>query len=343
MQVKPADADRFLDRPDPAIRLVLVYGPDDGLVAERVARFVKAVTGKGEDPFSHVRLETDQIADDPARLSDEAHSISMFGGSRAISVRLAGNRSIIGSLEAILEKPPVDSWIVISAGDLKKTAPVRKLCESDKRAAAVPCYVDNARDLDRVIDEETRSAGLTISNDARQLLRSLIGSDRLASRGDIEKLCLYAAEAGTITGDDVRAVVGDAASFDIDETVLAVFDGDTALFDRGYRRLVAGGTPGFVLAGAAQRHAIFLHRARTAFEAGDSAREIVERARPPIFFQRRAATERQIERWPLARVERALALLEQAVIDSRLRSAISDEAVAQALTLIAASAAPRRG
>src|SRR6185312_14891077 len=109
VEVKPASADRFLAKPDPAIRTILLYGPDDGLVAERGAAFVKAVVGDTDDPFSHIRFEIADIADDPARLADEAHAVPLFGGRRAITIRVSGNRSIIPALEPILSTPPVDS------------------------------------------------------------------------------------------------------------------------------------------------------------------------------------------------------------------------------------------
>src|ERR1700737_1232869 len=142
VQIKAADVERFLARPDPAIRLVLIYGVDEGLVAERTATFVKAVTGATDDPFSVVRLEQSTGADGPGRLADEADAVPLFGGRRAIAIRLAGNASILPALEALLAAPPVDSWVLLSGGDLRKTSPVRRFCESERGAAAIACYAD---------------------------------------------------------------------------------------------------------------------------------------------------------------------------------------------------------
>jgi DNA polymerase-3 subunit delta len=340
VDVKPANAERFLAAPDPGIRTVLLYGPDDGLVAERAAAFVKAVTGATDDPFSHVRLEAADIADDPARLADEAHAVPLFGGRRAITVRVSGNRSIIPALEPILDVPPVDSWIVVTAGELKKTAPLRKLCEASRNAAAIACYADGAKDLDRIIDEETARAGLAIAGDARTMLRGLLGSDRLASRSEVSKLCLYAAgKSGAIDVADVAAIIGDAAAFETEEAIDALALGDSDAFDRTFRRLVASGTPGSVIGGAAQRHFTQLHQARAAHDAGRSAEAAVAMMRPPVFYQRKARVERQVSLWPLARIERTLEHLDRAMIDGRLRGAISDAVIGEALTLIAATAA----
>jgi len=340
--IKPADADRFLATPDPARRVLLIYGGDQGLVSERAERFARAVAGDGGDPLSHVRLDIDAIADDPGSLADEANAVPLFGGQRVISIRLAGNRSIEPAIATILSAPPVDSWVVVTAGELRPSAPMRRLCEADQAAAAIPCYADADRDLDRLIDEETRAAGLTIAADARVALKSLIGGDRLVSRSEVAKLCLYAAGNDTIAVDDVGAVIGDASAFAVDETVDMMALGDSAELDRGYRRLIASGTPGFVVAGAALRHFNFLEKARAACDAGATAKSLVERARPPIFFRRQADVARQLGLWSLSRVARALAILDQAMIDSRLHGAIADEVIGQALQLVAALAASTR-
>jgi DNA polymerase-3 subunit delta len=340
VQIKPADADRFLSKPDPAIRVVLLYGSDDGLVAERAERFAKAVTGADGE---HLRLDPATLSENPGRLADEANAIPMFGGKRAISLRVAGNRALEGAIAAVIDAPPVDSWIVVIAGELRKTAPLRKLCESSARAAAIPAYADSERDLDRLIDEETRSAGLAIAADARTALKGLIGGDRLVSRSEVQKLCLYAADAGEIKLGDVRALIGDGGAFAMDETVDAVAEGNAAALDRGYRRLTSSGTPGFVIAGAALRHFNFLQKARAALDGGDNAEAIVRRAIPPIYpFARQSAVAKQIERWSPARIERALAMLDQAMLDSRLHGQLSDEIIGEALHLVAALAS-RRG
>jgi DNA polymerase-3 subunit delta len=340
VQVKPADADRLLARPDTAVRVVLIYGDDEGLVSERANRFAAAVAGKDGE---HLRLDMAALSEDPGRLVDEANSIPMFGGQRAISLRVSGNRSIEDALAALLATPPKDSWVIVIAGELRKSSPLRKLVEESRNAWAVPCYADTARDLDRLIDDETRAAGVAIAPEARELLKTLIGSDRLMSRAEVQKLCLYAIGSPGITADDVRALIGDGGVAALDETVDALASGDAAALDRGYRRLVSSGTPGFVVAGAAQRHFNFLEKARAALDDGQSPDSVVRSAVPPIYpFSRQPAVARQVERWAPARIERALAMLDTAVRDSRLNGNLADEIVGETLHLVA-TLAPRRG
>lgn len=334
VDVKAAEVDRVLARLD--VRLLLIHGNDTGLVAERAAAFIKAALGDSADPLGLVRLDAQEVASDPARLADEAYAIPMFGGRRCIELRVSGNWQVAPAIQPLLANPPVDSSLVVTAGDLRKTAPVRKLFEQAKNAYSIACYADDARGLDRIIDEETKRAGLRIAQEARAALKQLIGSDRMASRAEVAKLCLYAEGNREITLDDVRAVVGDASAYAVDEAVDAVAAGDAPAFERLYRRLTAAGTAGFTVAGAAQRHFDMLHRARALVERGADPESALG---PGVFWKRKTALVRQVETWPLSRIERALLILDRTIIDSRLKGNIANEVVGQGMLMIAALAA----
>ena len=340
VQIKSSDADRFLAKPNPDIRVMLIYGEDEGLVAERAERFMRAVAG--DDPLARVRLEMDSLGENPGRLADEANAVPMFGGTRVISLRIAGNRRIEGAVEALLEQPPVDAWVVLIAGDLRRDAPLLKLLEPQPGAAVIRCFADAERDLDRLIDEEMKAAGLTIAPDAKRALRDQIGSDRRLSRSEVAKLALYAAGQGTVTLDDVRAASGDVGAFEIDEVLAAITAGDGAALDRAYRRLLAAGTPSFQVVSAAFRHFNYMEVARASFDAGVPARTVVERGRPPFYGPRAARMADAIASWPLPRIRKALAIFDDALFDSRLRGAIADPVIGQALLMVAALAPAKR-
>ena len=76
--LKSGDIETFVARPDPARSVVLVFGPDAGLVSERVDAIVRASVDDPADPFSLVRLDGDALAADPARLSDEALTVALL-------------------------------------------------------------------------------------------------------------------------------------------------------------------------------------------------------------------------------------------------------------------------
>jgi DNA polymerase-3 subunit delta len=143
--VKSHEAERFLARPPPHIYLYLVFGTDAGLVAERARKIVSRAVDDPKDPFQLVRIGGDELANDPARLADEANTIPLFGGRRAIWIEAQG-KAFVAAFEPVLGAPPRDCTIVIEAGALKKDAPLRTLCERESNAAAIPIPPRTSRD-----------------------------------------------------------------------------------------------------------------------------------------------------------------------------------------------------
>jgi len=225
--IKASDVDRFIAKPDPSQPIVLVFGPDAGLVRERVDALVRASVDDPNDPFAFVRIEGEELAGNPSRLVEEAHTVPLFGGRRAVLVK-AGSRNIVAALEPVIAAPSNECRVIIEAGDLRKTAPLRALCEKAKVAATLPCYADGERDLARLIDDEMRAEDMAIAPDARAALLALVGGDRLASRNEIRKLALYCKGQKSIELADVMAVVADASALALDGVIDAAFAGKTA-------------------------------------------------------------------------------------------------------------------
>src|SRR6266540_3624822 len=135
--LKGSDIERFLARPNRPI--VLVFGPDAGLVCERAEALVRMSVDDPKDPFQLARLDGDELAGEPTRLVEEANTIPLFGGRRAVWVK-AGEQNILPAVEALVAAPSPDCRVVIEAGDLKRNAPLRVLCERAASAAAIICY-----------------------------------------------------------------------------------------------------------------------------------------------------------------------------------------------------------
>src|ERR1700757_3749901 len=192
------DIDTFLARPDPGRPIILLYGPDAGLVRERADALLASAVDDPNDPFSVVKLDGDELAAEPSRLIDEAMTVPLFGGRRAIRVR-AGARSFASGVDTLAEMPLKDCRVVIEAGDLRPESPLRKACERAKTAVAIGCYPDTERDLGKLIDDELRLANLRIAPDARATLTDLLGGDRQASRNELRKLLLYSHVQGEVS------------------------------------------------------------------------------------------------------------------------------------------------
>jgi DNA polymerase III subunit delta len=339
--LKGRDIDAFLARPDAGRPIILLYGPDAGLVRERADALLASAVDDPNDPFSLVRLDGDELAAEPSRLVDEAMTMPLFGGRRAIRVR-AGSRSFAGGVDALADSSLKDCRIVIEAGDLRPESPLRKACERAKTAVAIACYPDGERDLARLIDDELRLSNLRIAPDARATLTALLGGDRQASRNELRKLALYAHGNGEVTLDDVMAVVADASELKIDPIVDGAFAGRPDLVETEFAKaMVAGTYPGMIIS-AAQRQAAWLHKTALAVAEGTPVSTLLEGGFPRLHFSRKANVEIALRHFNAARLLSIIEQLATAALEMRKQAPLA-AVIAQRTLLSIAVNAKRRG
>ena len=322
-QKKAGEVEAFLNRPDFAYSLVLLYGPDTGLVAERSAKLAKAFGVDPGDPFSAVVLSGDEIEKDIGRLYDEAKTLSLLGGRRLVRVRGAGaGKALADAAGELGGERLTDTLIIVEAGDLKKNAALRANAERGRHAMALPCYQDEGRALDQMIDEELSAAGLGMDRDARDALKARLGADRIASRGEVQKLCLYALGAPTVTEADVAAIVGDVSADALDEAIDAAVSGEVKRLPHLIDRLTTAGAPTFQLHQALLRYFQQLLALREGVEKrGEPVARAVERRRP--HFRRRPAMEAALSAWTLAALDARLQAIEADILMSRKDSGLA--------------------
>ena len=90
MKLAANRVESFVKAPD--VPAVLIYGPDAGLVKERLDRLTRSVLADPSDPFRLADLSMPMLKEDPARLADEIAALSMMGGRRVVQIGRASCR-----------------------------------------------------------------------------------------------------------------------------------------------------------------------------------------------------------------------------------------------------------
>jgi len=313
MKLSSSQLDSFVRKPAASVRVILVFGPDAGLVSERIELLASALVADKNDPFNVSLLSGAQIAADPACFHDEAAALSLMGGRRLIRVAQA-TESMAKVLEQFLADPPAtDSVILIEGGDLDKKSKLRKACETDSPlVASIPCYVEDAAARQRVITTMLEAAKLSASRDIVKKLAEILPPDRLALRSEMEKLTLYALGQKEITLDDLLAILADAGGAETDDLVMAAASGQGAKTATLLDHLFAEQTSPVALLRGMQRHLLRLQMARAHMLGGMGANEALKKLAPPVFWKHVDPMLKQLQRWPLQRIEARLEQLAQA-------------------------------
>jgi DNA polymerase-3 subunit delta len=337
----------FLSRPEPGIRAVLAYGPDSGLVNERLGKLMTGIVPDPSDPFRIAVLTPASLAEDPARLADEAAAIAFGGGRRVVLIRGAGD-SASGALAGFLADPMGDALVLVAAGELAARSSLRRLFDAADNAASIACYPDEGHDLAEVIHEALTTNNLAAEPDAAAWLSAHLGGDRMIVRAEIGKLALYM-DAPRSPGPvrvnlaDVMSAVGDVVMIDQDDLIAAAAGGDQERAQRALDKLLSEGTSPITILRALARYFQRLHLLAGRVAGGMRPDQAVGSLKPPLpFFRLVNQLTADIPRWPAANVARAMALIETAEIDCKSTGMPAEAILGRAVLQIARAAAAGR-
>ncbi|MDP6705449.1 MAG: DNA polymerase III subunit delta [Alphaproteobacteria bacterium] len=339
MKLNSRQIEAFLARPDPVVVAVLFYGPDRGRVAERSRRLLETVVAAPDDPFSVTELTAAAVKADPAGLADAVGALTLSGERRVVRVK-GTDAALAGSVADVLESAaPGDAVLIVEAGELAARDKLRKLFEAAPGALAVPCYLDEGGNLAAAVEAILGEHGLGAEPAALAYLVENLGSDRLVTRSELEKLALYKGDDLTsVTLEEVQACIGDGAPFLVEDAVLASASGNQRDLERALRRCLEAGQGPITLLRAAVRHLQRLHLAAAAVARGESPEQAIKRLRPPVFFKQQGIVRGQLGLWSLARLGRALELLTEAEIQCKTTGMPAEAVAHRALMQVAAAA-----
>jgi len=310
MKANRGQLDKALKEPAET-RCFLFHGQDEA-GSRALAKAVGAALGPEAE---RIDLTGAELKGDPARLADEAASISMFGGARWILVEPAGDECV-AAVEALLEVPVTGNPVALVAGALRPSSALLKLALAAPAALAFASYVPDAREADRLALEMARAMGLVLRGDVARRVAEASNGNRAIIEQELAKFALYVGatpEAPREADHDVVDALGAAADEgDLNRLVEAVVGGDSAALEAELARLRAEGLEGIVLLRAMLRRMALLARLRAEVEQGNSPAAVMASSGKALFWKEKPAVEQQLRRWRSGLIAKAMTRLAEA-------------------------------
>jgi len=335
--LRSSDINRFIARGGEGKALVLVYGPDEGLVRSRIRALITALLGENPEPLSLQELEAERINQDAGLLLDEANAMNMFGGRRVILVRQAGKLNKT-AWQPLFSGPSPASVILFQADDLAKSSPLRSAAEATSEAAAIACYPPSAGEMQQLVEARLSSVNLGITPPARAYLLELLGADYALSESEIEKLTLYGAGKLTIDIADIDAIIADSSSAIGTEAIDAAFEAQLEAIETIALRSFREGINPSGLIAMALNHALLLRRLVSARQSNQLDAALRQER---LFFKRQDRIRKQAEHWSHESLARAVDSLAQAQDQMRRNASLEETIAVRALWSIALASRKR--
>jgi DNA polymerase III subunit delta len=335
-----AQVDKALKAPA-ATRFFLFYGPDEA-GSRALARSLAAVMGPEAE---RVDLGGAELRADPARLADEAASISLFGGARYIIVEPAGDETL-AAVEALLEAPAAGNPVALVAGALKPASKLLKLALATPEALALASYIPDGRDADRLVQELARSFGLAVApHIARRIADAGVGNRAIIEQ-ELRKYALFldaAPERPKDIDEEIVAAVGASNDEgDLGRLVDSVGGGNGAMLQAELLRLASKGVEGISLIRAVLRRMSLLARLRAEVDRGSSVSGVMAAQGKSLFWKEKDAVGDQLQRWRSDLIAKSISRLLEAERQVKASGGAGPVAVDEELFAICRQAARLR-
>ena len=206
MKLQGNSAERFAKKPDPACQFALIFGDDEGVVADAAAQLIKA--WEKDNPSTVLTLDEDEVKREPSRLFDALEAVSLLGEGTIIRIRTKGEK-LFSLLKEVLDLPPerIAAKMVLQSGTLNTRSKTRTAFEAAPNAAALHLFSDSGTDMSDLVRKFLSSRDVEIEAEALSDFVGGLPGHRSLANAEMEKLAVYAHNLGRpVSAADVRAL-----------------------------------------------------------------------------------------------------------------------------------------
>jgi DNA polymerase-3 subunit delta len=206
MKLPPKQIDSFLQSIPCHIKAVLLYGPDKGVVSERLELIKKTFLGQGFNDLSFTKFDFAQIKDQPYLLVEEINNLS-FGVIKKIILIYNCPSSLDREFKDNLKKIPQDVLIVLLAEDLSPASSLRKFFEEEEKLVSIPGYADEIVALKIMAATILKQENYTFDQDFLEFFCQSLQGDRTIFKNELKKIILYQGAKKHIALNEVKDII----------------------------------------------------------------------------------------------------------------------------------------
>ena len=303
MKIPAKDIEQFIAKIPKAIKAILLYGPDNGLVRFRANFFKKNRSLAGE-------LTYEQIKNNPSVILDSLNSISLFGEDLSLEKNLLiefTGTSLADPCLSIIKSGEYNGLIICCAGELGPDSSLRKFFESSPLAAAIPCYKDDSVGIAKIIQKIFKEQQLTYEASLIPMLLNYIAvGDRSLILHEIEKIILFMGNKKHISIEDIEGYLDRQGEVTFEKLCYQISLRKAKDLEFYLNRLLSEGHNLVAITRMIMYHFHRLYQVKLLIEQGKSETAALESLSPPIFFKQIGEFTQSLNLWTKSQISEML-------------------------------------
>jgi DNA polymerase-3 subunit delta len=303
MKLQGNSAERFAKKPDPACPFVLIFGDDEGVVADAANTLIEAWTRLS--PATVLTLDEDEVKRDPPKLFDALEAVSLLGESTIIRIRTKGEK-LFALMKDVLALSPerVAAKLVLQNGSLNTRSKLRTAFEAAQNAAALHLFPDSDADMSELVRKFLKDRDIEIEAEALSDFVGGLPGHRSLANAELEKLAVYAHNLGrAISTSDVRALCETNADENARRAVLLALSGEPEDAQAEMDRVLDAGLSPISLIRLFEMEASRMLDA-LALQGEGGAPNVGMKLKPPVWKSDWPAFQARLRKWPAPRLTR---------------------------------------
>ena len=305
MKLQGTSAERFAKKPDPACSFALMFGEDEGVVADTANALIKS--WEKANPSAVLTLEEDDVKREPSRLFDALEAVSLLGEGTIIRIRTKGEK-LFALMKEVLELPAerVAAKLVLQNGSLNTRSKLRTAFEAAPNAAALHLFADSASGMSDLVGRFLSERSVTIDPDALSVFVGGLPGHRSLANAEMEKLATYAHNLGrSVAVDDIRALCETNADESARTAVLKALSGEPEQAQAEMDRVIDAGLSPISLVRMFEMEASRMLEAH-ALQGDSGCGNVGMKLKPPVWKSDWPAFQSRLRKWPAPRLVRLI-------------------------------------
>ena len=308
MNFKPAQLENSLKNIGIDIKCIVLFGSNEGAIADMQKKCVEAVCGSMDDAFNCAQMEMEDVSKDGREVYSEFYAQSLMGGRRAVVVKNVTD-ALTAALKNMIPETSSENVLILSSASLNTRSSLITWAKDREDVIICAFYEDRESDLGSTTQNMLHEKGLNIDVPTLQFLCSRLSPDRKLNRGEIDKLVTYMGERTTVTAADVRAAVSDVAGANVEDLCYFTAGGEVKKACDIYNRLIKEGNEPATIVRQLSYHFSKLLDCAAQLEDGKNIEDAMKSIRPALMFYRKTAFMRQLQIWNKHRLLRIMKAL----------------------------------